>query len=787
MAQDEVGSHAARSTPTNYNLPTNAAPAMSSEDDMLADVDEPPDLQRTPRPSALRLHDSFKSSFAKHAPRCERQTSLLSTALHSTDSSPVDDVPRGMSCTSTWSNNSVSTAELTSDGDITSPGTRTSTPSPPLPPVSCLNMLPISTKHLEQPVAILPYDRENVAPVLKAAPVPNLGEHKVEAGLGRKRCITFACGGNKKEAKFGSEAAKTAPPPPQQQQQQQSTEPLKRACTIKFACPAKISTEAPSKPRASRAASPAPPPRPRATSKPPPKAHRGSDSTIRNPSPVAVRRSRVSDHSRRLSTNSDLARTEAFRFHEFASSEEEVDEWTQESTCHRRPLTIKDTLIIENNLRQLGEEAEEEALDDEEDDDILEDHEDEDELDDEEDDVDDDKDVEDQDDSDAADVSSDEGFQTDNEEGFAVSDDDSDAGSDYNWWTPGRSTAATSIEQLDHIRPSGRRSISESSIGSLESEHHDHRYMPEKTIKRRKSRPVNIRVPTPELPDSTDFVCGTLDEDRPLEEAYLSALEARRQAKHKKTPQDVDPTFPTSDPEMDEEDEDDEPDQLASESDQHAMLHGHMDALHGDIRGRRKHLPPKRSPAQSPKRLRSPAPIKRTVHRSPPPRKLFGQSPKRMRSPAPIRLRSPPPTRRGSSFQVDPSKRNGLAIQFAGLAERPVPTMTSSLPRTPVTQNPPELDYEDEDTPNEFPVRRAIDIKVGLEKKRQRRKEQLYKKMQKHKQCTKEKRCAPGRGAERMREVGLGLAAHKGKAVAAGFVFHVPPTPDQKDMHVLSV
>lgn len=748
---------------------------MSSEDDMLADVDEPPDLQRTPRPSALKLHDSFKGAFEKHAPRYQRQTSLLSTALHSNEQSPIDehdDVPRGLSCTSTWSNNSISTAELTSDGGITSPGTRTSTPSPPLPPISSHNMLPISTKPLEREVTIVRYDGENAVPVLKNPPVPVVAESKVEAGLGRKRCITFACGG-KKETKSDSQAAKTAPQP------KQTEEPSKRPCTIKFACPTKVSTDAPAKQRAPRAASPAPPPRVRNTSKASHKAHRGSDSTIRNASPVSVRRPRMADRSRRLSSNSDLARTEAFRFHEFASSEEEVEEWTQESTCHRRPLTIKDTLIIENNLRQLGEEAEEEALEDDEEEDDA--HEDDDELD--EDDGDDDAEEEEAEDSDVVDVSSDEGFQTDNEEGFAVSDDDSDAGSDYNWWTPGRSTAATSIEHLDHIRPaSARRSVSESSVGSVESEH---RFIPEIKIKRRKSRPVNIRVPTPELPDSTDFVCGTLDEDRPLEQAYLSALELRRQARHKKTPQDVDPSFPTSDPEMDEEDEDSEPDHLASESD-HFMVHGQMEALNGDLRGRHKALPTKRSPAQSPKRLRSPAPIKRAVHRSPPPRKLFGQSPKRMRSPAPARLKSPPPTRGGSSFLVEPPKRTTMSIQFAGLAERPIPTMTSSLPRTPVTQHPPEMDYDDEDTPNEFPVRRAIDIKVGLERKRQRRKEQLYKKMQKQK-CNKDKRPAPGKGAERMREVGLGLAAHKGKVAAAGFALNVPHTPDQKDMHVLSV
>jgi hypothetical protein len=110
--------------------------------------------------------------------------------------------------------------------------------------------------------------------------------------------------------------------------------------------------------------------------------------------------------------------------------------------------------------------------------------------------------------------------------------------------------------------------------------------------------------------------------------------------------------------------------------------------------------------------------------------------------------------------------------------------MSSSLPRTPVTAPSPQDYVDDEDTCCELPVRRAIDIKVGLEKKRQRRREQQYRKLHR-KNNHKEKRPAPGKGAERMREMGLGLAAHKGKNI--GFAFGMPPTPDQKDMHVLSV
>lgn len=128
-----------------------------------------------------------------------------------------------------------------------------------------------------------------------------------------------------------------------------------------------------------------------------------------------------------------------------------------------------------------------------------------------------------------------------------------------------------------------------------------------------------------------------------------------------------------------------------------------------------------------------------------------------------------------------------MSIKFGGIGERPVLTVSASLPRTPVTaqHNPLEYDDEDETSTNDMPVRRAIDIQVGLEKKRQRRREQLYRKQ--HRKSAKEKRPPPpGRGAERMRDVGLQMAAHKGKTTPFN-PFQVPATPDQENMHVLSV
>ena len=71
--------------------------------------------------------------------------------------------------------------------------------------------------------------------------------------------------------------------------------------------------------------------------------------------------------ARRSSAASDADPYEATRFHEFASSEEERDDWVQEQTCHRNRLTVDDTLKVENRLRKLGKEVDEEVLEEEED------------------------------------------------------------------------------------------------------------------------------------------------------------------------------------------------------------------------------------------------------------------------------------------------------------------------------------------------------------------------------------------------------------------------------------
>ena len=763
-----------------FQRSTSAMGHVDSE--LLAEGDEPPERKEHLPHDSPRLDAAF---FKSLPPAFTRRESLLTRQLHSPEPeySHEDEhqraraIVRGMSA---WSNHSIaSTAELTSDNDLTSPGTRESTPSPPLPPTLIRDSIPT----LEKP----PYKEPVILEDSKPQP-----EKSVEAELGRPRCITFACGGRKPASNHVTSES--------EQEKKQApalapTEPPKRKTCITFACPSKPAVQtapiqektkaitlAPTQGPKTRIVSPGPRiSKTQASPKHFPRNHRGSDSTVKNDSPKSLRKGpSLPVRRRKYSMENDDVPGEERRFHEFGPSEEENEQWLEESGCYRQRLTVNDTLYKENIIRQIGEEVEEEAIEDDEDDEEIEEDEDEDE---------DDEDLEDIQGAVSDEEVSDAGFQTDDEDGFAVSDSEGDD-SENEWWAPGgRSTAATSMEHLEHARPTRRRTNSDSSLGSAHGENTT-ASAPYGMVKRR-SRALKINRPqTPDLPDSTDFVCGTLDEDRPLEQAYIMSLERRKAAKHKAKPQDIDPTFPTSDPDMDEEDDDDE-DEDVEESDHPLFMHGKIE-MNEDTgyRGRRKSKtaikkksispphqrlrsppPPKhrshRSPPPSAKRLRSPAPIKRSNHKSPPPRKLFGQSPRRMRSPPPPPRRptSPPPSLRSSGEGVS-------AISFtprATLARRPQPTHTASLPRVEsqvkigANAMTPSLDEHDDPLSGMRTARGAIDIVKGLEKKRQRRKEKLYQKHCQKGKKDQERKPKPGKGAERMREVGLELAAYKGK------------------------
>ncbi|KAI9798084.1 MAG: hypothetical protein M1833_004981 [Piccolia ochrophora] len=737
----------------------------ASDEDMVAELDEPPDQSGgQPRQHTVSMDPlNYPSGFEKMVPRAsDRKRSLLTQALvsspelgfpdgHSEPASRPADQGQVMSASSSRSTTSAtSMADLTSDNGLTSPA-RTNTPSPPLPASAFGVQLPSTVK---APILPRTVDEEKrLAVAVSDAPSASQ-ESVVEAGLGRKRCITFACGRNKSSKDNPSPSKATVT----RAEDKKLEEPPRRAYALKFSCPFKPVPQ--DSPKADRHITTASSP-PTTVRKAPPAAihksrsHRDSESTLRALSPQNLDdghrpRQNHPDASRRL----DIDHSEATRFHEFASSMDEEDEWMNDTTIHSNKLTVGDTLKKENVFRQLGQEAEEELLQDQEaEDEDIGDRSDPD-----------DEDEDGNDRSDEDEALSDDGNETDDEGGFADSDDESDAGSEYQFWAPGRSTAATSIEHIEHIRPSTERTVSDSSIGSNGFVAPVANSTPRSAQKsRRKIRRSKIRPCTPELPDSTDFVCGTLDEDRPLEAAYVSCMEERRRSNYASVPQDIDPSFPTSDPENDE-------DRHSSEEDETVWVGGQIgdsdnDSTRGTLRATTRAIP---SPFHSPKRLHSPPPRKHgMVSRSPPPTRFGQQSPKPLRSPPPSPSKPRPAARRRPSAAVPPDRDH---IDFHGIAKRPGLTHTKSLPRTP---NPfrqvfdkgydaSSLEVSPRTTCPIFRAthnRGAIDIVKGLERKRQRRKEKAS-----HKQChqrtTKgmQRKPQPGRGAERMRELGLEMA-----------------------------
>ena len=121
------------------------------------------------------------------------------------------------------------------------------------------------------------------------------------------------------------------------------------------------------------------------------------------------------------------------------------------------------------------------------------------------------------------------------------------------------------------------------------------------------------------------------------------------------------------------------------------------------------------------------------------------------------------------------AKRRG--INLAALAPPPPLTRTKSLPRTPnpfshqhAAKHASTVTYPRRmDGPaRDWHSRGAIDIVKGLEKKRQRRREKAwYKHCQQRAAKEKERKPQPGKGAERMRELGLEMAG-KGRAMGLG-------------------
>ncbi len=522
---------------------------------------------------------------------------------------------------------------------------------------------------------------------------------------------------------------------------------------------------------------------------------------------------------------------ESSRFHGFASDAPLEDDWIRHGkTAIQQRLTIDDTLKKELAIRQLGKEAEEEAEqeeeDEENDDDEEEDDEDdladEDEEEDDEDEDNEDDGAEDDEDDEVETVEGDndytpderfagyssgdaasDGYNTDNENGFASSDEEDDG---LVLWTTnqnGRQQRRVHNYDNDHstLLQSGTPIFRRLSM----DEHSDSSgFIAGQAV--RQEKPKNrelakrIRRPsTPELPDSTDFVCGTFDEDRPLEEAYMSHIEARKRGKLHMIPQDIDPSFPTSDPEESSDDK---------RKYKHGMQQPHgsaddriweMEDLHPDRQHDRTNVH-RRKKTESPRRFRSPPPPKNRG-RSPAPRRLFDRvSPsRRLKSPAPkaaapvpiVQPSRPDTSSPPASLVEMPDGRGGLVFQT--LAYKPGLTQTKSLPRPSAIfrntqqQQPQQVHQQQHQQPKPHRrpkansltgakqprhVRGAIDIVKGLEQKRQRRKEKFQQRYcnRARKGHVPERRHLPGEGAERMREVGLFMA---GKIPQGNFVLSI--------------
>ncbi|KAG8165604.1 hypothetical protein KVR01_004156 [Diaporthe batatas] len=728
-----------------------------AEDDAAADADEPPDSNMA---TTYQASPQFRR--ASVAKARENHASLLTQALQSAsegespDSTPVAAATRRRrSITSQIS--LASTADLTSDTGLSTPA-RTNTPSPRLPSIG-FAALPLDKQHGAsglQIIGSLPRRPAPAAPSNEQVPKPEDApkDPAVEA-IAKKRCISFACAKPKVDVAKPKPAVVVPVAAPAPAPAAQTVQPRKTC--IKFACTARPTAQQ-TPPQKQRLDIPKP-------------EEIGSVSTVVTRSPTTTRKARspVASRSRpspRRSAQSPVAtrktrfitadsrdlQGEICHFHEFASDHPTEEDWIrQEKGIAKARLTMDDLLKKENDIRRLGKEAEEEAeqeeAEEEEGDEALdEDDDDEENVDDEDDGLVEEEDMEEDDQSGyGSDDDFSDGYNTDEEYGFAESDDEENDG--LHLWTfnahqasQGRASEATPV-----FRPwSLGGHHSDSSIGSKKHIRGKH------SQSRLTGRPV-----TPELPDSTDFVCGTMDEDRPLEEAYFTRLAARKQEKLRIIPQDIDPSFPTSEPE--DEDEDDV--KPGHGSDDHLWLHGELEELEEE-RADRRH---RRGDNASPKRLRSPPP-KRL--RSPPPkargrspRRVFDRaSPRRIKSPAPQGLRSP---------RATPTHAENV-LAFKAMASRPGLTHTKSLPRGayfPAHVKSGRRTRANTANRDNAHVRGAIDIVKGLEHKRQRRKEKFYQKYcnRARKGQIPEKKAQPGEGAERMRELGLTLAGKMGQ------------------------
>lgn len=682
-----------------WNFTTsNAAVLPSTLDEEFADeADEPPDDDHNPAdflPHSYHGPSLSDGEFVKHTVRHPVHTESLLT--RALTSPEILPVDRKIAGGGLQRGFSTSsTWSNVSTADLTSDGlTSPSRSSTPSPPPPMF---------LGPFMDMLPRGKPMMTEEPKALAAYEKRDEVAEE-LGRKRCITFACA-NKPPGRRVPEQPK-APLP----QLPEPAEQPKRSCALKFVCTQRDDEK--------------------------------KKSNLRRRSPLAAtaakRAEAARDTGRELeatvtaSVDAVPEATAAMKLEvpeprAFYDSEGVGNSWTNQPIDKSRLLKVDGLLQKELDIRKLSEEAEEEALQEEEeeeqDDEVL----------DEDDDVDEDEDQDDDEDESEDGYDGESGNETDNEEGFA-SDDDSD-----DEFFGGSKPIA---QYYDLGRPLFRRNRSSDSIESVVQ----------------KATPRPIRPHTPELPDSTDFVCGTLDEDRPLEDAYLSCMEERRRSKHIPTPQDIDPSFPVSD------NEDDNDAEVSNRSDWEKRGRKHVSTATATSKA------VSRSPRN---RVHSPAPLRRINTTSPgPSTRRNASSRSRASSPAPRRSRhnSPAPPRRARS--PAPIRKNKHHSQFNHSNNV---VHTKSLPRTSgfayckaaatgLRNTSAAASPEKTHTQPMFIRRGAADIFKGLEKRRERRKARLTRTKGPHVKDGK-----AGEGVEKMREVALEICG-KGRRPPAQWV-----------------
>jgi len=660
---------------------SNAAPSTVSDEDLLGEVDEPPDYQ--PQYCKQAVHKPVPHS------------SLLSQALSSPEFGPVDLARYGRpsQAISFWSLSGTSTAELTSDEGMSS---RSHSPSPPPPAMlhtygRMLQSRKVPSKNDTQAVHVVG------------------GDVAIE-GLARRRCIRFACGAEMPSRKSSTDDYHI----PAVIEQPKAT--IKSENTQPHQTSIHFTTNAQS-----------------------PRQEHGS--AVKSPSHTT---SYMHAKATPQPTPASRALNPATRFHEFASSCEETESWMLQVPDKTHLLRVDGVLAKEKDIRKLSEEVEAEVRQEEEEAEELDgiDGDDDDEgLEDEfadwEEDGEEDADGNDEEDEEEEEDESEEylsGDESDNEEGFASDSDSDDSFFSY----PRRTCYSLPLVQ----KPAFSRNVSRFSVGALNPStfNPDH------------------QLASINLPDSTDFVCGTFDEDKALEDAYACALVQQKRAKYGITPQDIDPSFPSEESDSEEEyciKSPGSPDVWTrgrmsfSEEETsrgkkiHSILTGEKTLNEGKIRFN--------SPAPQ-RRAHSPAPKRRIVSPPPPIQRGFRGTP-------PISRRnsnehSPRPTlsRRGSRALSPPPPARGMSyLNFTrGHIER-----TKSLPKG----SKPSLKSftnAQETTTDETPairIRGAMDIVKGLEKKRERRRNKLARQRASY--------TRKGEGVEKMRELGLMLG--KGK------------------------